>query len=37
MNGEIELDENADADVAKVLASIPQGRMLRDDAAFCTI
>jgi hypothetical protein len=34
VNGEIELDENADADVAKVLASIPQGRMLRDDAAF---
>ena len=34
VNGEIELDENADADVAKVLASIPQGRTLRDDAAF---
>jgi len=34
VNGEIDVDEVTDFEVAKVLASIPQGRTLRDDAAF---
>src|SRR5215213_1737907 len=33
LDGRIELDEDQEVDVAKVLASIPQGRQLRDDAA----
>jgi hypothetical protein len=34
VNGEIDVTGVEDLDAAKVLASIPQGRILRDDAAF---
>ena len=37
VNGEIELDENADADVAKVLASIPQDGCCATMPRSCTI
>src|SRR4029077_3681692 len=34
LNGDVDVSGVDDLDVAKVLASIPQGRILRDDAAF---
>jgi beta-lactamase superfamily II metal-dependent hydrolase len=34
LDGSIEVEDQEELDVAKVLASIPQGRVLRDDASF---
>ena len=34
LSGAIEVEDEEDLDVARVLASIPQGRVLRDDASF---
>ena len=34
LEGSIEVEDQDELDVAKVLASIPQGRVLRDDASF---
>ena len=34
LDGRIEVEDGEDLDVARVLASIPQGRVLRDDATF---